>query len=118
MKRLGSLVLIILLAITVFASHYNRTISVTGGSPQRLSSVLSGDGYGGSFLLDELTICVPSTNTNTLYLGQSNVSSSNGFPLEPGSCYTQRSATTPIDAGAIYLRVSSTESEQFSLRSR
>lgn len=105
-------------ALNALAGPYNRRISVSGGSPQRLSTVLSGAGYLGTMALDELTVCVPNANSNTLYIGQSDVSTSNGFALAPGTCFTQRGSTTAIDASSIYIRVVSTESESFSLRSR
>ena len=119
----GVVAFALLCALTIggFAfTQYNRTISVTGASPQRLSSVLSNAGYTAPDTLDELTICNPTAAANTLYLGQSDVSAANGFPLLAGDCKTERAVdpARPILAGQIYLFVASTQSVNFSIRSK
>ena len=119
MRKLITSLWIIALAVVVMAGPYNRKISVTGGSAQKLITVLESATYSGSATASELTICVPSSNVNTLYLGQSDVSATNGFPIDPGGCKTERDASgSPIDMTRIYLFVSSTESEVFSVRTR
>lgn len=120
MKRIRSLtaLLTIILALSfvpiTLASDFNKTLSVSGGSPRRLSDLLVNGGYTGvPDQVQWLTICVPSANANTLYLGQSNVSASNGFPLEPGTCNTLPYSTVPITTSRIYLFVATTEDESF-----
>jgi hypothetical protein len=105
---------------SVLAAEWNRTFSVTGGSAQRLSVVLSNSGYSGTDLVDELTICNPAAAANTLYLGQSDVNTSNGVPLEAGDCKTARAVSTsnPINTGQTYLYVATTQSANFSVRSK
>lgn len=117
MRRLSALLLTFLLAISVFAMEFNRSVNVPGGAAQRLTGVLTGGGYTGPATLDALTICNPDAATNTLYIGQSDVSASNGFPLEAGVCYTWPSGQRPTDAGRIYLFTATSQNAAISLRS-
>ncbi|HEX8503715.1 MAG TPA: hypothetical protein VF659_24230 [Pyrinomonadaceae bacterium] len=102
------------------AAEYNRSCSVTGGSAQSLSSVLSTCGYSGAVSLQELTIRNPDSAANTLYIGQSDANASNSFPLAPGESITWRASNQGdlIDAGRLYLYVSSTQNAALSLRSK
>lgn len=118
MKRLLSLILLLALAITVFATEFTVTFSVPAGSPQRLSTLLSNAGYSGTMTLDALTTCNPDTNAGDLYRGQSNVSATNSLVLHPGDCYTDPPGARPPDATQIYLRVSTTQTATVVLRSR
>lgn len=115
-----SFFLLLFFALTVLASEYNRSCSVAGGSPQSLSSVLSTCGYSGVVSLQELTVRNPDTASNDLYVGQSDVSAANGFKLAPGESMTWRATNQgdAIDAGRLYLFVSSTQNAGFSLRSK
>lgn len=125
MKRNVLLTLVASLAliftVTVLAKDFSGTFSVTGGSPQRLSTILAANGYTGDgaiMQLDLLTICNPSANANHLYVGQSNVSSTNGYDLAPGVCNTWPPGTRPTDASQVWLLTATTQSEMISLRSR
>lgn len=122
MKKLLTLAIVLALAITVFAgTPFNRKISVTGASPQRLSTVLTTAGYAGATMqMAELEICNPITNAANIYLGQSDVSASNGYPLEPGTCKPQEATTQQdnIDAQQIFLFTASTQDVVISLRSK
>lgn len=117
MKRLSAILLTLLLAITIFAQEFNRSINVAGGAARKLSTVLSDGGYSGAMTLDALTICNPDAATNTLYIGQSDVSASNGFALTAGDCYTWPSGQRPTDAGRIYLFAATSQKAEISLRS-
>jgi hypothetical protein len=101
-------------------SHFNGQLSVKGGSPQRLSALLMGNGYTGQMLLEELTICDSDDSSDTLYLGQSNVNSTNGYSLLQGECYTQRAASPQdvIDATQIYLFIKVDGKAKIILRSK
>lgn len=118
--------LIALLSVLIHQSErpahaeFAKLVSISGGSPgSRLSSSLSTAGFSGNTSLDELTICVPSTNTNTLYLGSSSsVNASTGFPIKPGVCITYRAAATAIEASSIYTFEATTESVAVTLRER
>jgi|SRR5712671_3309489 len=123
MKRIFLLVfaLALIFTVPVFAKDFSATCSVTGGSPQRLSTILVANGYTGDgaiMQLDLLTICNPSANANHLYVGQSNVSSTNGYDLAPGVCNTWPPGTRFTDASQVYLWTATTQSEMISLRSR
>lgn len=108
------------LAPPAVAADYNRQCGVTGGSAQQLSSVLSACGYSGTVSLQELTVRNPDSAANDLYFGQSDVNSSNGFKLAPGESMTWRASdrSDVIDAGRVYLFVSSTQNAALSLRSK
>ncbi len=106
------------MAISVFAAEYTVNVSVTGGSPQRLSTLLNNAGYSGTMTLDSLTTCNPDTNTVDLYRGQANVNSTNSLVLHPGDCFTDPPGAYAVDASQIYLRTSSTQPATVILRSR
>jgi hypothetical protein len=118
------LILSIVLAVLTLAAlsvraEFIKQVSVTGGSAQRLSTLLVASGYAGPTSLDELTIKVPDGNSNTLYYGSSSaVNASTGFPLNPGDSKTWRAAGAPIEASSIYLYVATTESEAVDIRER
>lgn len=116
-----ALLLLAAFALTAFAStHFNRSCSVTGGSAQALSQVLSTCGYSGPVSLNELTIINPDTAANDLYVGQSDVNASTGVKLLPGASLSF-DATSPqdtVDAGRLYLFVSSTQNAHLSARSK
>lgn len=99
---------------------FNRTCSVTGGSAQRMSTVLSTCGYTGNPVLTEYTILNPSTAANSVFVGQSDVDATNGYEIEPGTTSTRRSfgPSDPIESNRIYLFVSSTQNVSFSVRGR
>lgn len=109
-----------LVTIAVGAVEFNRLVPIPGGaSAQRLSVSLGAAGYVGGSALDELTICIPSSNLNTMYLGSvPGVNNTTGFPLGPGDCITYRAAGRPIEASSIYVYVSTTENAAISLRAR
>lgn len=102
------------------APEFSRLVSIPGGTPaQRLSVSLGNAGYTGSSAMDELTICNPSTNANTMYLGSaSNVNASTGFPLEQGSCISYRAAGRPVEASAYFIYVAATADAAITLRQR
>lgn len=113
--------LALLLATNAYASkHFARTCSVTGGSAQRLSAVLTTCGYSGSFFFREVGLRNPDAAANTLYYGQSDVNASNGVPLQPGDSYTWRSSAQDDanDAAQIYLFVSSTQNAEIATRAQ
>lgn len=119
MKRnLLVLILLLALAITVFAREFAATFSCPSGSAQRLSTLLDTAGYSGSMTLDALTTCNPETNTADLYRGQSNVDSTNSFVLHPGDCYTEPAGARPPDPTQIYYRVYTTQNVTVVLRER
>lgn len=102
------------------AAEFNRKCSVTGGSAQQLSAVLSACGYTGVVSLAELSLKDPEDAANDLYVGQSDVDSTNGYKIAAGDSKTWR-ATNPqdiIEASRLYLYVSSTQSVFVSLRSK
>lgn len=118
MKRTLSLVLLLVLAISVFAAEFTVNVSVTSGSPRRLSTLLNTAGYSGTMTLDALTICNPDSNASDLYRGNSSVSSTNSLVLHPGDCFTDPPGAYAVDATQIYLRTSVTENATVVLRSR
>jgi len=120
MKSLRVCAFVLLIVTVAYAAdQYNRQVSVTGGSPQRLSAVLATAGYAGTMSLDELELCNPSGAANTLYVGEPDVSSTNGYPVAAGgTCWHQQAADRPIDATKLYLRVATTQNVVVSLRSR
>ena len=117
MKRLSTILLTLLLAISIFATDFNRTFNVPGGQARRLSNLLSDGGYSGSNTLDFLTICNPTGNANTLYVGQSDVSASNGAAILAGDCNTWPAGKQPTQAGQIYLFTATSQNATFILRS-
>jgi hypothetical protein len=102
------------------AAEYNRACSVTGGSAQQLSAVLSTCGYTGVVSLQELSVKDPDDAANDLYVGQSDVSSANGYKLSPGDSKTWRASNQgdAIDATRFYLSVATTQNVMISLRSK
>lgn len=119
MNRTLSFVLLLVLAISIFAVGEDaRNVSVPAGSPQRLSALLVTAGYSGSMTLDALTICNPDTNTADLYKGNSNVSATNSLILHPGDCFTEPPGARPPDPTQMYLRVATTQPATVILRSR
>lgn len=117
------LTLILAMALGVVADSttvFNRACSVTGGSAQRMSTVLSTCGYTGNPVLAEYTILNPSTSTNSVFVGQSDVDATNGYELEPGTTSTRRSfgSSDPIESNRIYLFVATTQNVHFSIRGR
>jgi hypothetical protein len=125
MKRIRllsiSAVMLAALLTLTFAVHgeFTKLVSITGGSAQRLTDSLSAAGYTGTASVDEMTLCVPSANVNTMYLGsQSNVNASTGFPVEPGTCITFRSGQRPIDVSSFWTYVATTENAAITLRPR
>lgn len=111
------LLIMLILAVTVFGRDFSKTFSVSGGSAQQLSTLLVASGYSGPpDQIHTITICVPDANVNTLYIGQSNVNASNGFPVSPGSCDTvsmTSGSATPIQTSGIYVYIATTENESF-----
>lgn len=101
-------------------AEFTRLVSIPGGTPpQRLTVSLGNAGYTGPSAMDEMTICVPDANVNTMYLGsQSSVNASTGFALAPGSCITYTAAGRPIEASSFWIFVATTESCAVSLRPR
>jgi hypothetical protein len=102
------------------AAEFNRACSVTGGSAQQLSTVLSACGYAGVVSLQELSLKDPDAAANPLYVGQSDVSAANGYELAPGDSKTWRATNQgdAIDAGRLYLYVATTQNVMTSLRSK
>lgn len=121
MLRSGSVIALVLsLVLTVFAldTEWAGTFTVTGGSSQRLSSMLSVAGYTGLYNVDSVTWCNPSTNAGNMVFGKQNITMSTGFILTPGQCYTPPSGTRPSDLSAIYFRVLTDQPAMVALRSR
>lgn len=102
-----------LLTVAVVAANttFIRRTSITGGSAQQLSSVLSTAGFTGTTSLQELTLRNPPANANDLCIGQSDVSASTGLCLQPGESLTMRAVSQQdaIYTSQIYLYVSSTQ---------
>jgi hypothetical protein len=109
-----------LCAVPVRASEFDRKCSVTGGSAQRLSVVLTACGFTGSLNVKELTIKNPSASANSFYVGGSTVDASTGYEIEAGESKTYRSSggTDVIVTTDKYLFVSSTQSGYFYARSQ
>lgn len=116
-RRLSTILLTLVAAITIFAQEFNRVINVPGGAPRRVSSLLIDAGYTGPASLDFLTICNPTGATNTLYYGQTDVSPSNGNALLAGDCNTWPSGKQATNAGQIYLYTATSQNAEFTLRS-
>jgi hypothetical protein len=114
-----SLFLGLVLVVSVFAAEFDKTVSVTGGSAQRLSTVLVANGWTGPYQLKELTITNPNTATLTIYVGQSTVVT-DGRPLEPGESITYRSSGSGdgIDSTQKFIYVSSTQNVGISARAQ
>jgi hypothetical protein len=102
------------------ANEFNETCSVTGGSAQKLSTVLTACGYADYTGLRELSLLNPDDAANDLYIGRSNVSASHGYKRSPGDSKTWRAAgdADQIQAGQIYLYVATTQNVMISLRSK
>lgn len=102
------------------SAEFSKAVSISGGSPApRLSASLATAGYTGTSQMDELTLCVPSTNVNTLYLGNdANVTATTGFGLAPGTCVTYRTGQRAVDASAFFTYEATTESIAVTLRQR
>jgi hypothetical protein len=77
-----------LFALSVYAAEFDKTVSVTGGTSQRLSAVLVTGGWAGSYQLKTMTICNPASSANTLFLGNASTDTTSGFPLLAGDCDT------------------------------
>lgn len=125
MKRFRFLILFAVLAtvfcVAALAKDWNTTISVTGGSPQRLANLLVTDGFTGAdaiMSMDFIQICNPSAGPNHLRVGQSNVSASKGFDIAPGECNTWPPGSRPTDVNNLYLWVATTQDVGVNLRSR
>lgn len=122
MKRLA-LVFILLVCSVAFAStHFVKMCSVTGGSGQRLSTVLTTAGYTGSVAVMDLEICNPSDATNALYIGSvSTVNASTGAKLVQGQCRHFPGSTVMHDfndTSKIWLFVATTQNAEIWVRSR
>lgn len=121
-KTLFALALVAALALgaVAYANSFVRACSVTGGSAQQLSAVMATCGYAGTNQLQELTVVNPDAAANDLYVGQSDVSAANGLKLAPGVSITFRAASQQdvVDAGRLYLFVSSTQNAHLSARSK
>lgn len=104
--------------VPVAHGEFARLVSITGGSPaKRLMDSLVVAGYNEAPQIDEITLCVPSSNTNPMYVGSAGtVNNTNGFAIVPGDCQTYRAARRSIDVTRIYLYVATTESVAVSLR--
>jgi hypothetical protein len=107
-------------ALAVRATTWNRTCSVTGGSAQRLSTVLTTCGFAGTLALKELTVKNPDAATYDLYVGSSDVDATNGYKLSPGDSKTWRSSggTDVVEPSQMYLYQTTTESKSFSARAQ
>lgn len=116
----GLFVAALLLAAAASATEFDRSCSVTGGSSQRLSAVLTACGYGGGLNLKELTVRNPDSAANDLYVGQSGVDSTTGYKLSPGQSHTWRSSggTDVIASTDKYLWVSSTQNVDLTVRAQ
>lgn len=114
----AAVVALLVLTISTHA-EFSKKVSINGGSAVRLTTALSDAGYTGVASLDELSVCVPSSNVNSMYYGsQSNVNASTGNQLEPGSCQHFLAAARPVDASSYYFYVATTESLEVTLRGR
>lgn len=113
-------VALMLSIVAASAVEFSRLVSIQGGTPaQRLSVALGNAGYTGGSAMDEMSLCVPSANANTMYIGSaSNVDATTGFPLAPGDCITYRAAGRPIEASSFFIFVATTESLAVTLRPR
>ncbi len=102
------------------AGEYNRKCSVTGGSAQQLSAVLSACGYTGVVALSELSLKDPDDAANDLYVGQSDVDATNGYKIGIGDAKTWRASSPQdiIEASRMYVYVSTTQGIYVSLRSK
>lgn len=110
--------LLLFFVVTTFA-EFHRLASVTGGSGQRLTTVLTTAGYTGGDHVDELILCNPTGSANTLYLGSaSSVNASTGFPIVAGTCERWRAAGRPVDLSTYYLFVATTQGAAISVRQR
>lgn len=101
-------------------TSFTRSCSVTGGSAQSLSGVLTACGYAGVLSLQELSVKDPDAAANSVYVGQSDVSAANGYELAPGDSKTWRATNQGdmIEAGRLYLFVATTQNVMISLRSK
>lgn len=113
-------VLLLVMTPHTRAAEFNRSCSVTGGSAQQLSTVLSACGYSGGVSLQELTLKDPDAASNDLYVGQSDVDASNGYKIAIGDSKTWRASnqTDVIEATRMYVFVASTQNIHISLRSK
>lgn len=114
-----SLLLLAFIAPTVFSStEYDRSFQNTGGSAQKILTIVAANGYTGGAQALELTACNPAAAN--LYAGKSDVSASNGFRLLPGECYTWRatSATDFVDLSQKYVFTAADQTVQFTIRGK
>lgn len=115
MKKLKLIFVFLILAAlfsgAVRAAEFNRSCSVTGGSAQRLSTVLTTCGYTGAYSVRELTITNPDDAANDLYVGRSDVDATNGVKYVPGASRHRMNS----DITQIYLFVSSTQNVYISV---
>jgi hypothetical protein len=119
LKLTLGLLLIVALCATAFAAEFDKTVSVTGGSGQRLSAVMTANGYNGGLLLKQLIVCNPAGSANTLYIGNApTVDATTGFPLSAGACinWSAPEGGTGIDSTQKYLYTATTQNEAISAR--
>lgn len=116
------LALIIALSLVTLPvrAEFTRQVSITGGSPaKKLTTMLAVAGYTGNTQLDEITMCVPSANVNSMYLGNnSSVNAATGYEMAPGDCLTFRAAARPADIEQMFFYVQTTEKLAVTLRQR
>lgn len=91
-------------------SYFNKLVSVTGGSAQRLSTLLTANGYTGSMIGTRLSITAPSGAS--LFTGSSSsVDNTTGTEWLAGDTYSEHASGLygdVIDPSQIYLYLAST----------
>jgi hypothetical protein len=113
-----NLLFVLVFTFSAWATEFDKTVSITGASAQRLSTVLVANGWTGAYTLKELTITNYDDGALTIYVGQSTVAT-DGYSLPPGHSFTWRSSGSGegIDTTQKYIYVASTQNIGISCRS-
>lgn len=111
LKPILGLLLIATLCVTAFATEFDKTASVTGGTSQRLSAVLVANSWAGTLRAQTFTVCNPAGSANTVYLGNASTDTTSGFPILAGDCFTKPVLPLPdgYDLTSQWLYVATTQ---------
>lgn len=115
--------LTICLAVPSFAATpYHRTVSLTGNTITSVYALMVANGWTGRSQMMEVTIL--NSGAATIYVGQSDCSAANGFPIAAGGSITERASGLDrannvqdnVPAATIYLFVASTQNVSIAAR--
>ena len=103
------------------AGQFSKRISNTGGSAQRLSTVLAAAGYTDSYIGVELALRVPTSVAASMFVGGSTVNASTGQEIGSGESYTWNSTGVygdVVDVAQMYLFTTITQNFDVTFRGK